>query len=146
MRYIKLLTTLLFITMIFFAACKDKSKTPPPRAKTPKPIAVEPAQNANGVWHYVCTKRCAGGSATAGNCKTCGTPLIHNGLYHTNTAPTTAPSSGAPFATPPAAAPAKNTAGIFHYTCSKGCVGGSATAGSCVTCGGTLSHNQAYHQ
>ncbi|NNF83013.1 MAG: hypothetical protein HKM99_09750 [Flavobacteriaceae bacterium] len=40
---------------------------------------------------------------------------------------------------------AQNTAGVFHYTCSNGCAGGSASAGACANCGNTLAHNQAYH-
>ncbi|MDY7396957.1 hypothetical protein UMM65_17050 [Aureibaculum sp. 2210JD6-5] len=147
MKHVKLLAFILFSMILFFSACKDKTKTLPTKTTTPKPVAIEPPQNASGVWHYICSKRCAGGSGAAGNCTNCGSPLLHNALYHgnANTAPTVAPTSGAPFANPPAAAPSQNAAGVFHYTCSNGCAGGSGTAGNCATCGGALAHNQAYH-
>lgn len=44
--------------------------------------APEPAQNANGVYHYTCTNGCAGGGATTTNCKACGETLAHNTAYH----------------------------------------------------------------
>lgn len=47
-------------------------------------------------------------------------------------------------ATPPAE-PAQNAAGVWHYTCPKGCAGGAGSAAACATCGSTLAHNQAYH-
>ncbi len=46
------------------------------------PVAAEPSRNAAGVWHYVCSKGCEGGSGTTGACKTCGTALAHNTAYH----------------------------------------------------------------
>lgn len=52
----------------------DIQQSPPPGA--------EPAQNANGVWHYTCPKGCAGGAGSASACKTCGTTLAHNAAYH----------------------------------------------------------------
>ena len=51
-----------------------------------------------------------------------------------------------PSATPPATAePAQNAAGVWHYTCAKGCAGGAGATGPCATCGNTLAHNKAYH-
>lgn len=44
--------------------------------------APEPAQNANGVYHYTCTNGCAGGAGTTTNCKACGETLAHNTAYH----------------------------------------------------------------
>ena len=41
-----------------------------------------PAQNANGVWHYTCSNGCAGGAGSAVACATCGTTLVHNAEYH----------------------------------------------------------------
>ena len=41
--------------------------------------------------------------------------------------------------------PSQNAGGVWHYTCSKGCSGGAGSAVNCVTCGGLLVHNQAYH-
>lgn len=50
-----------------------------------------------------------------------------------------------PPSTPPAAEPAQNTAGVWHYTCPKGCEGGAGTQTACAVCGETLAHNAAYH-
>lgn len=129
--------------------------TPPPANPaapniTPPPTA-EPAQNAAGVWHYTCGNGCAGGAGKAGNCATCGGTLAHNQAYHNNaTTPTTTPNITTtptiPNATPPTQEPAQNAAGVWHYTCANGCAGGGGKAGPCSSCGGTLAHNQAYHQ
>ena len=43
------------------------------------------------------------------------------------------------------AEPAQNAAGVWHYTCPKGCAGGGGSATPCASCGATLAHNQAYH-
>jgi hypothetical protein len=60
--------------------------TPPPvqDLTVPPPTlgSKEPAQNAKGVWHYVCTAGCAGGSGAMGPCAKCGKELIHNTVYH----------------------------------------------------------------
>jgi hypothetical protein len=60
--------------------------TPPgqtlPAGQTPPPPKAEPAQNAAGVWHYVCSAGCAGGAGSAIACATCGKPLQHNQKYH----------------------------------------------------------------
>lgn len=92
MKYFKLLAIILFSSTISFYACNNEgdarkqeareslevSDSPtPPNATTP-----EPAQNADGVWHYTCSKGCAGGAGSAGNCATCGGPLTHNQAYH----------------------------------------------------------------
>ncbi len=166
MKYFKILTILLLSSVISFYACNDSAEAPKqeaseplevstspvqPNIAAPTPATPEPAQNADGVWHYTCSKGCAGGAGAAGTCATCGGPLAHNSAYHppkTNTTPT--PPSGAPFATsPPAtkkAEPAQNAAGVWHYTCAKGCAGGAGAAGTCGTCGGALAHNKAYHE
>lgn len=157
MKYFKILAILMLSSVISFYACNDNadalkqeareslevSDSPTlPNAATPNPATPEPPQNAEGVWHYTCSKGCAGGAGAAGNCATCGGPLAHNSAYHANanSTPTTPP------ATPPAAEPAQNAAGVWHYTCGKGCAGGAGAAGTCGTCGGTLAHNTAYHQ
>lgn len=41
--------------------------------------------------------------------------------------------------------PAQNAAGVWHYTCPKGCEGGGGSAVACAKCGTTLVHNAAYH-
>ena len=46
------------------------------------PPTQEPAQNAAGVWHYVCSKGCEGGSGARGFCAKCGAGLDHNPRYH----------------------------------------------------------------
>ena len=140
--------------------------TPPPAGATPPPAAnpatPEPPQNAEGVWHYTCPKGCAGGGGSAAPCGTCGETLAHNTAYHNNgTTPAAAPTitpPGAPAGlptgaiTPPPAAtppttpePAQNAAGVWHYSCPKGCAGGGGSAAPCGTCGETLAHNSGYH-
>jgi hypothetical protein len=48
----------------------------------PATPAVEPAQNAAGVWHYICSAGCSGGAGAAGSCGKCGAALSHNQAYH----------------------------------------------------------------
>lgn len=164
MKYFKILAILMLSSVISFYSCSDTADASKDEAKesvevtnsptqpnvvTPNVATSEPAQNADGVWHYTCGKGCAGGAGTAGNCTTCGGPLAHNKAYHPNTPQTatpTSPSVTAPSVTAPAAEPAQNAAGVWHYTCGSGCAGGAGTAGACGTCGGALAHNQAYHQ
>lgn len=56
------------------------------------------------------------------------------------------PDAAAPAATAPGQAePPQNAAGVWHYTCPKGCEGGGAAATPCAKCGTALAHNQAYH-
>jgi hypothetical protein len=110
--------------------------------------------------HYKCTNAtCTGTGDAAGKCAVCGAELVHNAAFHG--APTTPgstpenavtidPASGKPAITPVAGSatppPAKNEAGVYHFTCSKaGCDGGGAAAGKCPKCGGDLAHNPAYH-
>ena len=166
MKYFKILTIALLSTMVSFYACSDgadtrkqeareslevsDSPTLPDATTPPNPATPEPPQNAEGVWHYTCSKGCAGGAGSAGTCATCGGPLAHNQAYHAN-ANSTTPNT--PSATPPTTPtatptpePAQNAAGVWHYTCGKGCAGGAGSAGTCATCGGALAHNAAYHQ
>ena len=42
----------------------------------------EPAQNAAGVWHYVCPDGHPGGAGSATACSQCGKTLVHNAAYH----------------------------------------------------------------
>ena len=160
MKNFNMLTILLFSSVISFCACNNNTKvqkqetlkplevldsTTPPKAMTPNPAILQTSQNAGIVWHYTCSKGCAGGAGSAVNCVTCGGLLVHNQAYHANANST--PTSSAPYATPPPVAqPNKNTAGIWHYTCGNGCAGGSGAAGACGICGSPLIHNTAYHQ
>lgn len=140
-----------------FGATASPTATPPPTA--------EPAQNATGVWHYTCSKGCAGGAGSAIPCPKCGTALVHNQTYHGTPNPgaaVNAPSTIDPaISIPPSGAadkktitmpnagknePPQNAAGVWHYTCLAGCAGGSGAAAPCPTCGKTLEHNKAYHQ
>ncbi len=170
MKYFKTLALLLFLSALSFFACNDNSdavkqkareslpvtNSPAlPTASTPNPATAEPVQNAAGVWHYTCSKGCPKGGDKGQNCATCGGPLAHNQAYHANSTPpatnpinnSTNPSATTPTLTPPtpAAEPVQNAAGVWHYTCSKGCPKGGDKGQSCATCGGPLAHNTAYH-
>ncbi len=61
------------------------NNSPGAAATTPQtitPPSPEPAQNANGVWHYTCSNGCAGGGGSAIACSSCGSTLAHNTAYH----------------------------------------------------------------
>jgi len=168
MKNFKILAILLSFGLSFYA-CNDKTETPKqdtteqtqvekpatkPNTTIPQPANVEPPQNENGVWHYTCSRGCPNGAGSATKCKNCGTVLAHNTAYHNKTSNT---QTSAPFASPAAAAastasttpktpePSQNSAGVWHYTCNKGCAGGAGSAVACVSCGNTLAHNSAYH-
>lgn len=97
--------------------------------------------------HYYCPNKCAGSGGNAGGkCPTCGADYVHNDAYHLQggAAPAAAPA-GAPAGAPPTAEPAQNAAGIWHYSCPKGCPGGAASAGACAKCGTALAHDGRYH-
>ncbi len=55
---------------------------PPAAAPPTTPTTPEPAQNAAGVWHYICDAGCAGGAGSATPCAGCGKTLVHNTAYH----------------------------------------------------------------
>jgi len=168
MKHFKIVL-LLLCSVTFLYSCKEEAKVPEENTNTVNEVTnstdflntiapsntgaptqqVEPAQNAAGVWHYTCAKGCSGGAGTAVNCATCGSLLQHNQAYHGNTTDTPmATTNPTPTTTPPVqqAEPAQNAAGVWHYTCGKGCAGGSGTAEPCKSCGTLLAHNQAYHQ
>lgn len=80
-----------------------------------------------------------------------GTPMLfsacgNNGPDAPNTPAetSTAPAAVTP-PPPPPAEPAQNAAGVWHFTCAKGCEGGAGSAVACEKCGATLVHNAAYH-
>lgn len=56
----------------------------PQQPTTPNPIQPQqaPAQNAAGVYHYICSAGCGGGAGAQGTCPSCGAPLAHNQAYH----------------------------------------------------------------
>ncbi|MEK7254953.1 MAG: hypothetical protein AAB316_09425 [Bacteroidota bacterium] len=73
---------------------------------------------------------------------------VQNATQQTTPAASTAPTDlTAPGANPAQKAPepAQNAAGVWHYTCPKGCAGGAGSAAACAKCGTTLAHNAAYH-
>jgi len=53
-----------------------------PTSPVINPTTSEPAQNANGVWHYTCPNGCSGGGASGTPCGQCGATLVHNAAYH----------------------------------------------------------------
>jgi hypothetical protein len=124
----------------------------PGAAAVPTPKATP--QNAKGVWHYTCSKGCAGGAGSAAPCAKCGTVLVHNTKYHGDVptpAPTTSTTTTAAnptAATPPTPKPepAQNAKGVWHYTCADGCAGGGGAIAPCAKCSKPLAHNPAYHQ
>lgn len=138
----KALKILLFVVMVISISCKEKK---------PAPI-VDKNKATASLKHYVCANKCenSGGDA-AGNCPVCKNPYLHNTAFHNQdfmkNGPIKVPNNmGAPATNTPAQpSPAQNALGIYHYTCAKGCYGGSGTASNCTNCGAQLAHNQAYH-
>ena len=110
-----------------------------------------PAQNAQGVWHYTCPNGHPGGAGTATTCPECNATLVHNKAYHSNNATQTiqpdlsSPGTVTPTPITPSQPPGQNAAGVWHYTCPNGHAGGAGSAASCPDCGATLVHNKAYH-
>lgn len=125
--------------------------TPDMSNTTPPPTA-EPAQNAEGVWHYTCPNGCEGGSGSAVACSNCGTMLVHNKAYHSNGVQDAQINMQDPQINmgqqtpPPTPEPAQNASGVWHYTCPNGCDGGAGSASACANCGTQLVHNKSYHQ
>lgn len=125
------------------------SPTVMPAAPDAPMTAPAPAAATGGVEHYVCPKGCKGGGGPAqANCPACGTAFVHNQAFHAQDPKNAASPTQMPTPTPAPAGtpePAQNAAGVWHYTCGKGCAGGAGAAGNCAKCGGPLSHNTAYH-
>ena len=171
MKFQAKLSILAICAIFVFSSCGNNTDAPAkltgegdalqpataPAVTTDAPTA-EPPQNAAGVWHYTCTKGCAGGAGAATACATCGGTLVHNQTYHGNAAPSSSANPagalnqtpGAPgqtLGTPPATKnePPQNAAGVWHYICEAGCAGGSGAAGNCAKCQKPLLHNKAYH-
>jgi len=139
----KTIKIILFFILAIFISCKEEK---------PKPILQENNQTAS-VKHYVCANKCENsGSDVAGTCPVCKNQYLHNDAFHSQdllkNGPLNVPkyNGGNPAANAPAApSPAQNSFGIYHYTCNKGCSGGSGSATNCTNCGEPLAHNQAYH-
>lgn len=168
MKTLKNFAVVVCVSVLTFYGCKDETKA----AVTATPTTTETAQettptdtntdtdtkviaeNTGTVYHYTCSRGCAGGSATAGTCSTCGNTLAHNQAFHSNNTnqdnSNVAPLFGDPAKnantnTSSTTNASQNAAGVFHYTCGNGCAGGAGAAGNCSNCGATLAHNQAYH-
>lgn len=122
---------------------------------------------ANTEPHYKCPKNCEGGvGGGPGKCPVCATDLVHNAAFHQAGAepgaktmdPVLTPSGSKPSGSTPSGATnvttaqapqpteAQNAKGDWHFTCTKGCTGGSGAAGTCAKCGAPLAHNATYHQ
>jgi hypothetical protein len=154
------ITLLAFAALFLTASCKQDAKSgaasDAATTTTTDPAAATAVTGA--VKHYICPNNCAGsGGDAAGTCAVCGAEYLHNDAFHNQPgqqpapAPTpqvqTSPSMTTPSITPPPSTdPPQNAAGVWHYTCAKGCAGGSGAVGKCATCGGDLAHNAAYHQ
>lgn len=140
MKTLKIVLLALFTITVAISCGEDKKKA---TKAAPKKI----------VEHYICPdKHEGGGSAAAGVCSKCQKTLLHNQAFHNDellkNGPLTVPSnaageSNAP--TPAQTSPARNAAGVYHYTCKNGDAGGAGTAVNCKVCGELLVHNQAYH-
>lgn len=166
----KLFYSIIVLMLMTLAACNNAPERPAPilpenyepaaPAAAPgaqPPTAAEAAQNADGVWHYICPNGHEGGAGSAVPCPVCGTALTHNSAYHNSSATTTKVgefSDGKLTSTPNenvnivsgGTEPPQNANGVWHYTCPQGCEGGAGSAGTCAKCGATLAHNSAYHQ
>jgi len=134
---------IIFVLLISVSACKEeKTKETQPKKEVSKKVK-----------HYICDNNCENsGGNEAGNCPVCKNPYTHNVAYHSDDLLKSGPLKVQSNATQPInnkpqqnATPAQNSAGIYHYTCSNGCYGGSGTVTNCTTCGNPLAHNQAYH-
>jgi hypothetical protein len=171
MKFQSTLSILAICAVFVFSSCGSDADAPSklagegealqpgaaPAVSTDAPKA-EPPQNAEGVWHYTCTKGCAGGAGAATACATCGGTLVHNQVYHGKAAPASSANPaggldqalgapGATLASPSAGKnePPQNAAGVWHYICEAGCAGGGGAAGNCAKCQKPLLHNKAYH-
>jgi len=145
----------LVLFSLVMASCGGKSVDRPDPILTPEQVQQQASQQAtpvippggavasSGVKHYTCPNNCAGSGGDAqGTCPVCGTAYVHNQAFHSQAVTQTTQPVTQPSATPE---PPQNAAGIWHYTCSNGCAGGSGSAVACSTCGNTLVHNTAYH-
>lgn len=138
----KTIKILLFLVLAISVSCKEEK---------PKPVLQQNNTTAS-VKHYICANNCENsGSDEIGACPVCKNPYLHNDAFHAQdllkNGPLNVPTNiQAPADNTPAGpSPAQNAMGVYHYTCDKGCYGGSGTQTNCSNCGAQLAHNQAYH-
>jgi hypothetical protein len=138
----KTIKIVLFFVLAISFSCKEEK---------PKPAIQQNTLTAS-VKHYICANKCENsGSDVQGACPVCKNPYLHNDAFHAQdfmkNGPINVPSNieNSSAKTPATPSPAQNARGIYHYTCTKGCYGGSGTAEKCANCGTDLAHNQAYH-
>jgi hypothetical protein len=166
MKLSNLLIITLFGSFFLIVSCGNKKEDP---ATDPSTISTMEAQDpsmtastqtAGGTeFHYKCPNNCEGGGGSGqGKCPVCGTDMVHNPAFHsqqTQATPGSSPDApiqvspttetGAEITQQTAQPGAQNAAGVWHYTCSKGCEGGAGAAGNCAKCGNPLTHNSAFH-
>lgn len=133
------------LTVVLATSCGGKSPERPAPVLTPEQIQQANQQQqapivptgapASTVYHYQCPQGHEGGDA-AGTCSQCGLAYEHNQAWH---------NQAVQQVNQPAAEPAQNAAGVWHYTCPNGHAGGAGSATACGECGATLVHNAAYH-
>ena len=153
MKIANSLLVLSLISFFVFTSCKDKNTSVRDNARNslnvPENVTpVTPSLNqatAGLVQHYICPNNCAGsGGAAQGACPVCGAQYLHNQAWHDQQTQPGAQPAAEPFQQPDAL-PGQNSLGVWHYTCTAGCPGGSGAMGNCTTCGAALVHNDAYH-
>ncbi|WP_299157366.1 heavy metal-binding domain-containing protein [uncultured Tenacibaculum sp.] len=147
----KLIPIFVLFIVCFYSCKKEEKKTSVHPLSIPfneRPVPTLPNANniATGVVggaHYICPKKCKGGTSSAkGACPICSTELTHNQAFHNKPINTTIAPISTPVATP---ASGPNAKGEYHYKCKNGCAGGEDAAGKCRSCSSDLEHNTAYH-
>jgi len=170
MKLLHFLSITFFGLMILMTSCGESdAKQQAREALGDTKTAAESPNKGAANYHYKCPNNCVGGGGDgAGNCPTCGSPLVHNSSFHdakpaaTNEAQTSITEEGVtvtkyPEGTPASAGlmppssdiqePPQNENGVWHFTCPKGCAGGGGLASEkCGGCGGPLAHNAEYHK
>ncbi len=153
-----ILLSLVIAASLALTTCKNDGKKA--ASDTSSASASAPSASAVAVKHYICPNNCAGsGGDTPGQCPVCKTEYQHNDAYHQQPGQQPTPQPSAPAVADPASSgqspviqmppsndPPQNAKGVWHYTCPKGCLGGSGAAGPCPKCGEQLAHNAAYHE
>jgi hypothetical protein len=64
-----------------FHVGKNNANAAPPSLPN-SATSIGDVPNANGQYHYTCSKGCSGGKGKAGPCANCGETLAHNAAFH----------------------------------------------------------------